>query len=145
MTIGDVASKTGLPASTLRFYEKEQLLRKPARISGRRVYNHSIFSDLRLIQMALESGFTVREARVLISGFTKEVSPSNRWRSLANKKLKDVRTKIDSLRRAEQLLSRAVSCNCLTLDQCADLLLDGFGPDSSGSSRHGCLISSDEP
>jgi MerR family transcriptional regulator, redox-sensitive transcriptional activator SoxR len=123
MTIGDVASKTGLAASTLRFYEKEQLLRKPARISGRRVYDDSIFSNLRLIQMTLESGFSVREARLLISGFTDKVSPSKRWRSLANKKLKDVRTKIDSLRHAEQLLSRAVSCDCLNLDQCADLLL----------------------
>jgi MerR family redox-sensitive transcriptional activator SoxR len=129
MTIGEVASKTGLAASTLRFYEKEQLLRKPARASGRRVYDDSVFSNLRLIQMALESGFTIRETRLLISGFTEKVSPSRRWRTLAQKKLGDVRIKIDFLRHAELLLTRAVSCDCLSLDQCADLLLNRLGPD----------------
>lgn len=124
MTIGEVATRSGLAASTLRFYEKEKLLRRPSRISGRRNYDDEVFANLRLIQMALESGFTIREARTLIHGFSGVVSPSKRWRDLAHKKLKDVRTRIKQLQHAEKLLERATICKCMTLGECAHQLLD---------------------
>jgi|ERR1700691_434617 MerR family transcriptional regulator, redox-sensitive transcriptional activator SoxR len=123
MTIGEVARRSGLPASTLRFYEKEKLIRRPRRMSGRRDYDEEVFANLRLIGMALEAGFTIRQARTLIHGFSGTSSPSQRWRALATQKLTDVRLRIARLRHAETLLERATKCQCISLADCADLLL----------------------
>src|ERR1700735_893852 len=101
MKIGDVARRSGLPPSTLRYYEKEKLIRRPRRVSGRRDYDDEVFANLRLIRMALESGFTISQARTLIHGFSATSSPPQRWRTLATKKLKDIQTQISQLQRAE--------------------------------------------
>ncbi len=50
MTIGEVARRSGLPSSTLRFYEKEKLICRLRRISGRRDYDEEVFTNLQLIQ-----------------------------------------------------------------------------------------------
>jgi MerR family redox-sensitive transcriptional activator SoxR len=134
MTIGEVARRSGVPSSTLRFYEKEKLVRKPSRIGGRRDYSEEVFSDLRVVRMALESGFTISQARTLIHGFSGVASPSLRWRALTRQKLKDVRTRIDQLQHAEKLLERAASCRCMSLNECATLLLNVGSADSEVSS-----------
>ena len=123
MTIGAVARRSGLPSSTLRFYEKEGLINRPRRVSGRRDYDEAVFANLQLIRMALESGFTISQARALIHGFGKVSSPSQRWRALATQKLQDVRMRIAQLQHAEELLERATACQCITLADCADILL----------------------
>ena len=123
MMIGEVSMRSGLPSSTLRFYEKERLIPRPRRVSGRRDYDEDVFSNLQLIQMSLECGFTLSEARTLIQGFVRASSPPERWRTLATQKLKDVRVRMAKLRRAEKLLERATRCKCISLADCADLLL----------------------
>lgn len=123
MTIGEVARRSGLPSSTLRFYEKEKLIRAPRRVSGRREYDEEVFANLQLIRMALEGGFTISQARTLIHGFSGTSSPSQRWRPLATQKLKEVRLRIAQLQHAEKLLERATRCQCISLIDRADLLL----------------------
>lgn len=123
MKIGDVARRSGLPSSTLRYYEKEKLIRRPRRVSGCRDYDEEVFANLRLIRMALESGFTISQARTLLHGFSATSAPPQRWRTLATKKLTDIRIQIAQLERAELLLERAAKCQCISLADCADLLL----------------------
>jgi MerR family transcriptional regulator, redox-sensitive transcriptional activator SoxR len=123
MTIGEVARRTGLPSSTLRFYEKEKLICRPRRVSGRRDYDEEVFANLHLIRMALEGGFTISQTRTLIHGFSGTSSPSQRWRALATQKLKEVRMRVAQLRHAEKMLERATRCQCISLTDCADLLL----------------------
>jgi hypothetical protein len=50
-------------------------------------------------------------------------SPSQRWRALATQKLKEVRMRMAQLRHAEKMLERATRCQCISLTDCADLLL----------------------
>jgi MerR family redox-sensitive transcriptional activator SoxR len=123
MTIGEVASRSGLPSSTLRFYEKEKLICRPRRVSGRRDYDEEVFANLQLIRMALEAGFTISQARTLIHGFSGTSSPSQRWRALATQKLREVRMRMAQLQHTEKLLERASRCQCISLTDCADLLL----------------------
>jgi MerR family redox-sensitive transcriptional activator SoxR len=124
MTIGEVARRSGLPSSTLRFYENEKLIRHPRRVSGRRDYDEDVFANLQVIRMALEGGFTIRQARALIHGFSATSSPSQRWRALATEKLNEIRLHLAQLHHAERLLERAMRCQCLSLAVCADLLLE---------------------
>ena len=67
MRIGELSRYTGVPIQTLRFYEREELVREPARTSGGyRSYGESDLARVRFIRDAQSLGFTLREIRELL-------------------------------------------------------------------------------
>ena len=68
MRVGELAKRSGLSASTLRYYEKLGLLRRAVRnASGYREYTKEALDQLALIQRAKELGFSLREIRALLA------------------------------------------------------------------------------
>lgn len=68
MRVGELAKRSGISASTLRYYEKLGLLRRASRnASGYREYTKEALDQLALIQRAKELGFSLREIRGLLA------------------------------------------------------------------------------
>jgi len=68
MRIGELSSKTGVPRSTLRFYEKKGLLNQSHRdTNGYRQYDGDAIERLHLIQVAQALGFTLTDIVALVS------------------------------------------------------------------------------
>lgn len=64
MKIGELAVRSGIPASTIRYYEKEGLLPKVQRgANGYRVYQASALERLDLIQLGQKLGFSLETIR----------------------------------------------------------------------------------
>lgn len=64
MRIGDLAKQAGVNIQTIRFYEREQVLRQPPRTSsGYRSYSDSDLRRLVLIKQCQNLGFTLKEIR----------------------------------------------------------------------------------
>lgn len=61
MDINEVAKRSGLPASALRFYEEKGLIRSVARRGLRRVFGPEVLDRLALIALARASGFSLDE------------------------------------------------------------------------------------
>ena len=61
MDIHEVAKRSGLPASALRFYEEKGLIRSVARRGLRRVFGPEVLERLALIALARASGFALEE------------------------------------------------------------------------------------
>lgn len=59
--IAEVASKTGVPASTLRFYEQKGLIRSIGRRGLRRLFEPSVLERLALISLGRAAGFSLDE------------------------------------------------------------------------------------
>ena len=59
--IAEVARRSGVPASTLRFYEEKGLIASSGRRGLRRLFDTSVFERLALIALARASGFTLEE------------------------------------------------------------------------------------
>lgn len=59
--IAEVARRTGMPASTLRFYEEKGLIVSVGRHGLRRLFEASVFERLALIALARAAGFTLDE------------------------------------------------------------------------------------
>lgn len=125
--IGEVAARSGLSASALRYYEAEGLLPPPARASGRRRYGPEVFDRLAAIQLAQRAGFTVAEIRVLLEGAAEGGAASSRWHALAARKLLELRGQMARLQAMAALLEDGLACGCIDLESCH--LLDR-GPDS---------------
>ena len=67
MQIGEVAEKVGMAPSAIRYYEEIGLLGPVRREGGRRVFDGTIVQRLALIRLLVESGFSLEEARLLVS------------------------------------------------------------------------------
>jgi DNA-binding transcriptional MerR regulator len=59
--IAEVARRSGVPASTLRFYEEKGLIMSAGRRGLRRLFEPAVFERLALIALARASGFTLEE------------------------------------------------------------------------------------
>ncbi len=118
LSIGEVARRTGLAASTLRFYEKAGLLPSPTRVSRQRRYDAAILGRIKLVQIARSAGFTVEETRKFISGFPADTMPRVRWQALAGRKRQELDALIDSAQKMKTLLASKFDCRCRQLEDC---------------------------
>lgn len=121
LTIGEVARRTGLRTSAIRYYESAGLLPEPRRVSGQRRYDAEVLTRLAIIRMAQEAGFTIEEIRTLVAGFPEGTPAGDRWRELAQRKLPEVDGLIARLQSVRAVLVESLACGCLTLDGCAEI------------------------
>ncbi len=65
LIIGEVSERTGVPASTLRYYDRLGILPLPERVKGRRRYGGEVVERVALIQLAQQAGFRLAEIQPL--------------------------------------------------------------------------------
>ncbi|MCB0195203.1 MAG: helix-turn-helix domain-containing protein [Anaerolineae bacterium] len=102
MDIAEVAKASGLPSSTLRFYEEKGLIRSVGRKGMRRLFNSDVLDRLALISLGRHAGFSLDEMGEM---FTAEGTAINRTLLLEkaeelDKKIKELSTMRDGLRHA---------------------------------------------
>src|ERR1700757_5131028 len=108
MQIGTVARNTGLSVDTIRFYEKQSLIRPARRTNaGYRVYDENAVDRLQLIGRAQSLGFSLYEIRELLLIEDGEPDGCSHVRDLIADRIKQVKEKIDGLRRIEKRLAKA--------------------------------------
>lgn len=122
LTIREAASRSGVPATALRYYETIGLLPSPPRISGRRQYDPSVLDRLLVISTARRAGFTLAEVRELLDGMTAGVAAGESWRTMAQRKLPEVDLVIQRFQGIRTLLETMAECQCPDLASCAALL-----------------------
>ena len=116
MTIGEVARESGLRASAIRYYEKEGLLPRPARVGGQRRYDASVLERLAVLERAKRCGFSLEEARRLFYGFRPDTAPSVRWQTLARRKIAELDALAGQIAEMKRTLQQ--TCACADLGEC---------------------------
>jgi MerR family redox-sensitive transcriptional activator SoxR len=128
LSIGEVAREAGIAASTLRYYEKAGLLPPPPRRGRQRRYSKAALGRIYLVRLALDAGFTIRETRTFLSGFSAQTPPAARWRALATRKLQEVDALMQRAQRMKALLESSFQCRCPSLEDCEKFLQDQHRP-----------------
>jgi DNA-binding transcriptional MerR regulator len=118
MTIGELAAKSGTPASTIRYWERIGVLPKLVRVSGRRRYSADAVERLAVLRLAQACGFRLDEMRHLLHGFGVGVTPPRRWQELALRKQHELDVQIAQLKAMRRLVDRVLQCQCLQLPEC---------------------------
>ena len=104
LTIGELAAAGGVGVETIRFYQRRELLRTPARGGGIRHYDWADVRRLRFIRQAQAAGFTLEEIRELLELDAGE--DRSRARELAKARVEALDAKIADLQRARDALRR---------------------------------------
>jgi DNA-binding transcriptional MerR regulator len=116
MTIGQLSKQSGFAASAIRYYEKTGVLPRPKRISGRRQYDAAALERLAVVERAKACGYGLTETRQLFYGFREGVAPSERWRTLARKKIAELDELARKIAVTKELLQHP--CACKDLAEC---------------------------
>lgn len=116
MDIADVAERSGLAPSALRFYEKRGLIAPAGRNGLRRAYQPETLERLALIACARSAGFTIAEiARFLVA------TPSDtELRARMAGKAQELEEAIARLTRMRDSLRHASTCTHQPLVECPD-------------------------
>jgi DNA-binding transcriptional MerR regulator len=115
LTIGDLADRTGVTTSALRYYEELGLLPAPARISGQRRYPQSAARLVAAILLYSDAGFTLAEQKALLT--TRDSSPGDR-RELMQRKLAELDEQIARAQGAREAIRHGLHCPQEDITQC---------------------------
>jgi DNA-binding transcriptional MerR regulator len=118
LLIGEVARRCGLSASALRYYERAGLLSPPVRVSKRRVYESTVLGRIRIILLARDAGFSIKETRTFLSGYPLSTAPAERWRVLADQKLHELDAQMNRLTQMKSILNDSFRCRCRSIEDC---------------------------
>jgi MerR family redox-sensitive transcriptional activator SoxR len=135
LTISQVARQIRLRPSAIRYYERIGLLPPAERLSGQRRYDPTVLYRLAIIQRARQLGFTLTEIRHLFFGFRDITRPSERWRTLSQRKLAELDHLMDGIKAVRGVLKQLMTkCRCDTLDQCGKGIFQSMNRDVVGKS-----------
>ena len=120
MTIGDLARRTGLSVSAIRFYEAKGLI-EPMRSGGnQRKFFRSDIRRLSFILIAQKIGLTISEIGAELSRLPHGRTPTQRdWRRISRLLKARLDTQITQLQQTRQNLDGCIGCGCLSLKKCA--------------------------
>jgi MerR family mercuric resistance operon transcriptional regulator len=105
--IGGLAKAAGMPTSTVRFYERQGLLRPDSRSrSNYRVYGQAALRRLRFIRAAHAAGFTLSDMARLLAEVDGEPETCAHVQNLITQRLAKVEATLSQLTHAREVLTR---------------------------------------
>lgn len=108
--IGEASQQSGVAVETIRYYEREGIIAKPARSkAGRRFYTSAEVSELAFIKRCRDLGFSLADVQALRSLSGNTESACSEAAELGQRHLSDVRAKIADLRKIEAALEELVA------------------------------------
>jgi len=103
--IGVAARRSGVAIETIRYYERRGIVPLPDRAaSGRRLYDDAAVARLRFVRRCRDLGFSLDDVRTLFALADGEPAACGAVRSLGERHLDEVRSRIADLRRLEAAL-----------------------------------------
>ena len=131
LSIGQLAERTGLSVSAIRFYEAEGLVSAERNAGGQRRFLRSDIRRLSFVLIAQQFGFTIEGIRSQLKTLPAERTPNKRdWTRISRRFRRELDAKIETLNRLRDHLDGCIGCGCLSLRRCAL-----FNPDDSARSH----------
>ena len=120
LTIGEVARRSGVASSALRFYEERGLITSQRAGSGHRRYPRAVLRRIAFVVFAQRIGLTLDEIAVELAKLPPNRAPTGRdWARLSGTWTSRIDERIAELKRLRDSLTTCIGCGCLSLDRCA--------------------------
>ena len=120
LSIGELARRTGLSVSAIRFYEARGLVRATRGPGNQRRFARSDIRRLSFALIAQQLGLTLSEIEAELTTLPQGQAPTRAdWRAIGVRMRSVLAAKIAMLQRTHELLDGCIGCGCLSLDRCA--------------------------
>jgi MerR family redox-sensitive transcriptional activator SoxR len=119
LTISEVARRSGVAASALRYYEERGLIESERAGSGHRRYRRAVLRRIAFIVFAQRIGLTLEEIGEELAKLPGDHVPTRRdWSRLSATWTQRIDDRIAELERLRRGLTECIGCGCLSLDRC---------------------------
>ena len=119
LTISEVARRSGVAASALRFYESRGLITAQRAGSQHRRYPRPVLRRIAFIVFAQRVGLTLDEIAAELAMLPSDHAPTRRdWSRLSRHWSLRIAERIAELERLKAGLTECIGCGCLSLDRC---------------------------
>ena len=119
LTIGEVAERSGVATSALRFYEEHGLIHSERTDSGHRRYPRAVIRRVAFVVFAQRIGLSLAEISAELAKLPRNRVPERSdWAKLSNQWKTRIQERIAELERLRAGLTECIGCGCLSLDRC---------------------------
>lgn len=120
ISIGQIARRTGLAVSAIRYYEDAGLITPDRTASGQRQFDRADLRRLSFIRIAQALGFPLSRIRAALDTLPQRKAPTKAdWSRLSTEFRDDIDARIAQLQAMRSKLDGCIGCGCLSLDTCA--------------------------
>jgi MerR family redox-sensitive transcriptional activator SoxR len=119
LKISEVARRSGVAASALRFYEERGLVKSERAGSGHRRYPRAVLRRIAFIVFAQRMGLTLEEVAAELARLPENRVPEHTdWAKISASWTMRIDERIAELERLRAGLTRCIGCGCLSLQDC---------------------------
>ncbi|NJM49512.1 MAG: redox-sensitive transcriptional activator SoxR [Sphingomonadales bacterium] len=120
LSIGELAARTGLSVSAIRFYEAKGLIDVMRSSGNQRQFLRSDIRRLSFILIAQQLGMTMKEIKEELSGLPHGRTPGQKdWQKIGGRLRQSLDEQIKRLQQTRENLDGCIGCGCLSLKKCA--------------------------
>ncbi len=119
LTIGEVAERSGLAPSAIRFYERMGLIHADRTASGQRRFRRDVLRRIAFVRIAQRVGMTLENIVEALEGLPADRAPNAQdWKRLTAGWQEQLDQRIAVLEALRSGLSSCIGCGCLSLRTC---------------------------
>jgi len=119
LSIGEVAERTGVSVSALRFYETEGMVTPSRTPGGQRRFPRDALRRIAFIRVAQRVGLSLDEIRGALATLPEQRTPTAAdWARLSRSWKSELDERIRLLQSVRDDLSSCIGCGCLSLQAC---------------------------
>ena len=119
LPIGDLARRTGLAVSAIRFYEDKGLIQAMRTMGNQRRFLRSDIRRLSFILIAQKLGLGLTEIEVELAKLPQGRTPTlSDWRAISQSMRGMIDEKLKLLSLTRRKLDESIGCGCLSLQRC---------------------------
>lgn len=144
LTVGELSERSGVPASALRFYERQGLIRSRRTSGNQRRFARDTLRRVAFVRVSQRVGIPLATIRDVLGLLPEERTPDREdWARVSQCWQEDLNSRIRQLEKLRDHLTDCVGCGCLSIDRCALANpYDRLGAEGNGPRR---LLTEESP
>ena len=136
LSIGELAARSGVSTSALRFYERQGLISSRRTDGNQRRYESVTLRRVALVQAGKMAGVPLERIRTALDMLPEGRTPTKRdWERLSRSWARELGERIETLQAIRGRLTTCIGCGCLSLRTCG-LLNPGDEAAARGAGAH---------
>jgi MerR family redox-sensitive transcriptional activator SoxR len=135
LAVGEIAKRSGLPVSTIHFWDSKGLIRSERSEGNQRRFARSELRRIAVIKIGQRAGISLGEIREVLDTLPADRAVTARsWAALSNRWKRNLDDRIARLTALRDRLGQCIGCGCLSLNKCwlqnpyDELAEEGPGP-----------------